>query len=530
MRDLQRPGRSPIYSTNGMAATSHALASETAIAILREGGNAMDAAIAACAVQCIVEPGSTGIGGDNFCLYAPRGKASDIVAYDGSGRAPAAASVAKLKAMGVEHLTRTSPHSVTVPGAVDAWCRLNDDHGTMPMSAILQPAIDLARQGYPVSPRVHFDWASGEAHLRSDPVLEAIYLPGGKVPEIGALHRQPQLAEALEIIGREGRRPFYEGELAADVLAALKDRGGLHTAQDFASAEGNYVTPINGDFAGQGIFQCPPAGQGVIALLMLNMFAHGPKDDPISEERLHFELEACRRAYAARGLYLADPARHAVPVAQLLDPAYAKRLADDIGEKAGHPQQDLLAVTPHEDTVTIQVVDKDRNACSFINTVFWGWGGGITSPKYGIVLTNRGEGFVMEEGHPNAIEGGKRPLHTIIPGMAVEGDAVTLSYGVMGGEYQAMGHAQFLSRMAHFGMDIQQAQDAPRWMVDPFTGVAEIETPIDADMLDALRRRGHRIDYARRPIGGSQAIAINPKTGVLTGGSDPRKDGCAIGY
>lgn len=398
------------------------------------------------------------------------------------------------------------------------------------MSAILQPAIDLARQGYPVSPRVHFDWASGEAHLRSDPVLEAIYLPGGKVPEIGALHRQPQLAEALEIIGREGRRPFYEGELAADVLAALKDRGGLHTAQDFASAEGNYVTPINGDFAGQGIFQCPPAGQGVIALLMLNMFAHGPKDDPISEERLHFELEACRRAYAARGLYLADPARHAVPVAQLLDPAYAKRLADDIGEKAGHPQQDLLAVTPHEDTVTIQVVDKDRNACSFINTVFWGWGGGITSPKYGIVLTNRGEGFVMEEGHPNAIEGGKRPLHTIIPGMAVEGDAVTLSYGVMGGEYQAMGHAQFLSRMAHFGMDIQQAQDAPRWMVDPFTGVAEIETPIDADMLDALRRRGHRIDYARRPIGGSQAIAINPKTGVLTGGSDPRKDGCAIGY
>lgn len=530
MRDLQRPGRSPVFATRGMAATSHALATETAIAILREGGNAMDAAIAACAVQCVVEPGSTGIGGDNFCLYAPGGKAADLVAYNGSGRAPAAASVSKLNSMGVTELTRTSPHSVTIPGAVDAWCQLHADHGSMPLSAILQPAIDYARNGYPVSPRVHFDWASGEAHLRSDPTLEAVYLPNGKVPQVGDLHRQPQLADALEMIGKEGRKAFYEGDLAADVLGVLQERGGLHTADDFASARGEYVTPISADFVGERIHQCPPAGQGVIALLMLNMFARGPKGDPFNEERLHFELEACRRAYAARGLYVADPAKHAVPVEQLLDPDYAKRLVNDICDSARHPKQEMLKVTPHQDTVAIQVVDKDRNVCSFINTVFWGWGGGITSPKFGIVLTNRGEGFVMQEGHPNAIEGGKRPLHTIIPGMATRADKVSMTYGVMGGEYQAMGHAQFLSRMAHFGMDIQEAQDAPRWMVDPFTGDVEIETGVPGDMLEALRKRGHAIDYAKRPIGGSQAIRIDGETGVLSGGSDPRKDGCAIGY
>ena len=529
MRDLQMPGRSPVYATNGMAATSHPLSSQAALDVLKVGGNALDAAICACSVQCVVEPGSTGIGGDNFCLYAPGGS-SRMVAYNGSGRAPGGAAVERLTALGVGKIERTSPHAVTVPGAVDAWCRLNDDHGTIPLKELLQPAIDLARQGYPVSPRVHADWQSNANHLASNDTLSAIFLPGGTVPALGSLHHQPGLADALEMIGREGRAVLYEGELAEEMVACLQSHGGLHKMSDFATARGEYVEPITTEFGGSMVHECPPNGQGAIALLLLNMFAHGPTDDPLSEERIHFELEACRLAYGMRDRHLADPAQQRVDVASLINPAFAKQLVSRIDPNRATPSPDLPPLTPHRDTVTISVIDKDRNACSFINTLFWGWGSGITTPKHGIVLTNRGEGFVMEPGHPNCIAPGKRPLHTIIPGMVSQQDRVTMSFGVMGGEYQAMGHAQFLSRMADFGCDIQEAQDMPRWMVDPFDGTVEIERGVSADTIESLRQRGHKIDIATRPIGGSQAIAIDWNNGVLIGGSDPRKDGCAAGY
>jgi len=510
-----------------MAATSHTLATQTALDIMKAGGNALDAAIAACAVQCVVEPGSTGIGGDCFAMYAPQGGA-DVWAFNGSGRAPAAATVEKLASLGVTKLTRTSAHSVIVPGAVDAWCRMNADHGKLPMSEILQPAVDLARNGYPVSSRVQADWQKNADHLASDANLSAIFLP---VPETGAMHKQPGLANALEQIGKEGRAAFYEGDMAADMVDALQAKGGLHTLEDFAAANGNYFTPITSEYRGHIIVECPPQGQGMIALLLMNMMeTKGVDPDLLSADRIHLELEACRRAYASRGVYLGDPDYGDIPVEGIISKAYAAQLAADIDpDRSLHPE-DALQLKPHKDTVYISVVDEDRNCCSFINTLFWGWGGGITSKEYGIVLTNRGEGFVLEEGHPNCIAPGKRPLHTIIPAMVQKDGKTTMSFGVMGGEYQAMGHMQFLTRYFDYGMDIQEAQDAPRWMVDPFTGEAEIEGHVPETIVADLRERGHVIDYAKSPIGGSQAIAINWETGILTGGSDPRKDGSAAGF
>ncbi len=529
MRDLQQPGRSPVYARSSMAATSHPLSSQVAIDVLKDGGNAMDAAIAACAVQGVVEPGSTGIGGDCFVLYAVVGS-PEVIAYNGSGRAPKAATLARLREQGVEALTRTSPHSVIVPGAVDAWTQLNADHGTRPLAELLQPAIEMARDGYPVSPRVHADWRKNEEHLRTNDALARIFLPDDKVPAVGSIHYQTELAQTLEQIGREGRDAFYNGALAQEMVDTLQGLGGLHTMEDFATAKGDYVTTITSDFAGETIHECPPNGQGVIALLLMNMMRHAPDMPMLSADRIHLELEACRRAYGARGVHLADPAQVTVPVETLLSENYARALFDDIAMDSVKTIQPATLATEHRDTVTISVVDKDRNAVSFINTLFWGWGSGITTPKSGIVLTNRGEGFVLEEGHPNCIAPGKRPLHTIIPGMLRRDGRTSMSFGVMGGEYQAMGHMQFLTRHLDYGLDVQEAQDAPRWMVDPYTGVVEIEDTVPVEIVEELRQRGHDIAYAANPIGGSQAIRIDWENGVLIGGSDPRKDGCAIGY
>ena len=529
MRNFQQPGRSPVYARNGMAATSHPSSSQVAIDVLKDGGNAMDAAIAACAVQGVVEPGSTGIGGDCFALWALAGS-KDVVAYNGSGRAPAAATLERMRDEGVDALSRTSAHSVIVPGAVDAWARLNADHGTKPFAELLQPAVELARDGYPVSPRVHTDWAKNADHLRTNDALACIFLPDGKVPKVGAIHRQTELAGTLEMIAREGRDAFYRGSLAREMVETLQGLGGLHTMEDFAAARGDYVTTITTDFAGETIHECPPNGQGVIALLLMNMMRHAPDKPMLSADRIHLELEACRRAYAARGMHLADPAQASVPVETLLSADYARAQYEDIAMDRARPVERETLGIEHRDTVTIQVVDKDRNAVSFINTLFWGWGSGITTPKSGIVLTNRAQGFVLEEGHPNCIAPGKRPLHTIIPGMLRRDGRTSMSFGVMGGEYQAMGQMQFLTRHLGYGLDVQEAQDAPRWMVDPFTGAVEIENTVPADTIEELRRRGHDIAVADHPIGGSQAIRIDWDNGVLIGGSDPRKDGCAIGY
>lgn len=532
MRNLELPGRSPVHAPEGMAATSHALSTQTAVRILQSGGNAMDAAIAACAVQCVVEPGSTGIGGDNFCLYAPGGSARDIVAFNGSGQAPKAATAQWFRDKGYSKIERDA-HSVSLPAAIDAWARLHTDHGRISWERVLAPAIAYARDGFPISARVHRDFSASADFLATEPSTAAAYLPNGAAPAMGQRMRLPALAETLQKIADEGREAFYSGEIAEDMVDYLQSKGGLHTMEDFAAVKGEYVTPISGEFRGRTVWQCPPAGQGVIALLLLNIAKGLPVDlaaGPIDADRIHREIEIGRMAYGARDHYVADPRFSNVPVADLLSSKYAQRLFDAIDmSKAADPLPDLR-LPRHKDTVYITVVDKDRNACSFINTLFYNFGSGLTAPKSGVLFQNRAMGFTLEEGHPNMIEPGKRPMHTIIPGMLSENDRVVMSYGVMGGHYQAFGHMQFLSRHFDYGMDIQEAMDAPRFMPDPFNGEVEMEGAVPQAIQDDLTARGHTLVTPRAPVGGSQAIAIDWKDGMLTGGSDPRKDGHAAGY
>jgi gamma-glutamyltranspeptidase/glutathione hydrolase len=529
MRDFEKPNRSVVVSRGGMASTSHPASTLAAINVLEAGGTAMDAAVAAVAVQCVVEPGSTGVGGDCFCLYAPKGTDA-ILAFDGSGMAPAAATVDWYERQGLERIPARTPHAVTVPGAVAAWTQLIADHGRVPLSQLLAPAVELARDGYAITPRVALDWRSQVDLLSADPATAQIFLPHGRAPVMGEVHAQPALADTLEAIGREGRRAFYEGEIAREMVASLRDRGGLHTLEDFEAARGNYVQPIKTRFRDYDVVECPPAGQGVIALLILNILSGVETgDDPLSADRLHAEIEATRLAYSIRDAVLADSAHGAVPVDWLLSEELAAELRSKID--LTRALADLPAFMPplHEDTVYISVVDRERNAVSFINSLFGLFGSGITAPRSGVLFHNRGEGFVLRRGHPNCIAPNKRPLHTIIPGMLTRDGRVEMSFGVMGGHYQAMGHAHLLTKIVDYGLEVQSAIELPRLFPVPGTHAVELEGTVPEAATSELRRRGFNFVKPARPIGGAQAIQISWLEGTLKGGSDPRKDGCALG-
>ncbi len=531
-RSLDRPGRSTVHSLNGMAATSHPLATSTAIRILRQGGNAMDAAIAACAVQCVVEPESTGIGGDCFCLYSPRGKG--ILAFDGSGRAPMAATVDWYLERDVRTIGRHTPHAVTVPGAVDAWSQLIDDHGTLTLGDVLLPAIEFAENGFPVSQRVAADWARTAPLLARDENAARFYLKDGRPPGYGSVMKLPVLAETLRLIAKKGRDGFYEGAVAQDIVNYLRKLGGLHTLDDFATAHGSYVEPIRTDYRGYEIHECPPAGQGIAALAMLNILSGFDLAalDPVSADRFHLEIEAARLAYRDRNQALGDPAFSTIPVDDWLSADHADRLSTLID-----PGQRIPAVPPstlprHEDTVYLTVVDRDRNAVSFINSVFSGFGSCLVSPKTSVVLHNRGQGFVIAPGHPSCIAPGKRPMHTIIPGMMAKDGRTLMPFGVMGGHYQAIGHAHLITNLLDWDMDLQYAIDFPRVFPDVFEDGPDVgaESTIPQRTIEGLEALGHRLYAAGSPVGGAQAIWIDWENGTLRGASDPRKDGQAIGY
>ena len=531
MRNLQLPGRSTIHSMNGMAATSHPLATITAINILQAGGNAIDAAIAACAVQCVVEPESTGIGGDCFALYAPAG-AGDIIALNGSGRAPAAATPEWYAKQGITSIERQSPHAVTVPGSVDAWSKLNVDHGTMSFGEILQPAIRFARDGFPVSHRVWDDWSSNEKHLSADPTTRSIYLKDGKAPAYGTVHRQPDHANTLERIAEQGRAAFYEGENAEAIVKYLNSIGGVHTMEDFAATSADYVTPIKIDFNGHEVYECPPNGQGIIALEILNiMEGMGIESlDPLSSARLHLEIEATRLAYADLDAALADPSMMDVPVERWLSEEHAASLRAKIDRLKAGPVEPLSNLVRHDDTVYITVVDKDRNAVSFINSLFNGFGTGLMAPGTGVLLQNRGISFRTDPAHPNCIAPRKRPMHTIIPGMLVKDGRAVMPFGVMGGDYQATGHVHLLHNLHVYGMDLQEAIEFPRVFPNPGGGVVDVEDGVPDSVKAELLRMGHKIARPQKAHGGAQAIQIDWDNGTLRGGSESRKDGCAIGY
>lgn len=532
MRDFHFPGRSPARGVNGMAATSMPVATLAALDILRAGGNALDAAVAACAVLCVVEPQSTGIGGDCFCLYAPAGS-NDVIAMNGSGKAPAGATIDWFEDQGITALDPLSPHVVTVPGAVRAWEALLAKHGRKGLDAVLQPAIGLAEHGHPVHDRTASDWASSRDKLAGDPDSRVKFLRDGAALKAGEVFRQPELAATLRAIAKGGAKAFYEGPIAADMVAKLRSLGGLHTEEDFANATAEFVTPIRGKFRGYEVVQCPPNGSGLIALMLMGVLDRlEPASEAMSAARWHAAIEAGRLVYRDRDAFLADPAQVEVEVARLLSPDYLDALARTIDpERAMHelPPAGMAEILPaHADTVYLCVVDGEGNACSFINSLFEGFGSGILAPKSGVMLHNRGFGFRVERGHPNCIAPGKRPMHTIIPGMVMKDGRAVMPYGVMGGHYQPFGHASVLANMFDHGMDPQEAIDAPRLF--PRSGEVQIERGIPSATTDRLARMGHTPKLMDKPHGGGQAIWIDHKNGSLAAGSDPRKDGCAMGY
>jgi gamma-glutamyltranspeptidase / glutathione hydrolase len=532
MRDFHAPGRSPAYATNGMAATSMPQATLAALDVLRAGGNALDAAIAAVAVLCVIEPQSTGIGGDCFCLYKPAGQ-KRVFALNGSGQAPSAATIDWFEAQGMTELEATSPHAVTVPGAVSAWETLLAAHGTRGLEELLQPAIRYAEGGIPVTPRVAADWADNADKLRATGA--AAYLPQGRVPEVGDRFVQPHLAATLRAIARGGARAFYEGEVAADIVATLRARGGLHTEADFANGRtaAHFVEPIRIGWRGHEVFQCPPNGSGLLVLMLLGILGgwEPAPDGPLGVTRLHRHLEAARLVYRDRDAFLADPTQVDVPVAALTDPAYLAALRGLIRDDRvlrDLPRAGEAELPAHRDTVYLTVVDRDGNACSLINSLFSGFGSGIFAEKSGVILHNRGRSFRLQRGHPNCIAPGKRPMHTIIPGMVTKDGEAVLSYGVMGGHFQPMGQTLFLTNLVDYGLDVQEAIDLPRVM--SFAGITEVERGLPLSVIDGLSRLGHTVERLARPHGGAQAIHIDRVRGVLIGGSDPRKDGVAMGY
>jgi len=528
MRDFQSPGRSAVHATNGMCATSHPLAAHVALNLLQQGGNAVDAAIGAGILLGFCEPQMTGLAGDCFVLIKPAGS-EQVVALNGSGRAPAGLDAAEMRARGLRAVPTYGIESVTLPGAVDAFCRLSQDWGSMGLDRVLAPAIHYAESGVPVGPRTAFDWALAD-HLKGD--ARRHFLIDGRVPKVGDLFRAPGQAEVLRRIAREGRKGFYEGEVAEDMITSLRALGGCHTLDDLAATACDYSEPVSSDYRGVTLIEHAPNGQGATANLLLNILAQFDlaRLDPHGTERAHIEAEATRLAYDARNRFIADP-DHTTRLAHMLAPQTARALAALIDPARALAKVANLTESVHKDTVYLTIVDKDRMAVSLIYSVFHSFGAGLASNRFGLAFQNRGAGFTLTEGHPNEAAGGKRPMHTIIPAMLRENGRITLPFGVMGGAYQPAGHARFVSNLVDYGMDLQTALDAPRSFAghdDEGDGLM-LETGYAPSVHDALAAKGHRMLWRKEPLGGGQAIRI-AENGTLIGASDPRKDGCALGY
>ncbi len=525
-RNFHTSGRSVTLAENGMAATSHPLATQVAFDVLRGGGNAFDAAVAAAAMLAVVEPAMTSIGGDCFVLFSRKGGKPE--GLNGSGRSPQAATLDWYLDHKIPAIEVDKPHGVTVPGAADAWCKLIADHGTREIGALLEPAIKAADEGFRVTSRVALDWSTSIPRISHDAPTKAIFLPGGKPPEMGERHRNPLLAETLRTIGRQGRAGFYDGAVMQDLVAHLRELGGLHTAEDFAAQHCEYVTPIAAPYRGHELYEIPPNGQGITALIILKILQHFDLSEKVDMvDRIHLIAEASKAAYWVRDAHVGEPATMTQTPESLLDDARIRTAVSRIQRDRAQPQS-AYAWEEHKDTTYLTVVDKDRNAVSFINSLFQSFGSGITGPKSGVLLHNRGISFRVQRGHPNAIGPRKRPMHTIIPAMLAKDGKPVMPFGVMGGHYQSTGHASVVSHILDRGFDPQQANEAPRHFA--YAGTLELEEGVPDKVAQQLVLRGHEVVRPPKPLGGCQAIWIDHARGLLLGASDPRKDGCAIGY
>ena len=531
--------RSPVSGRGGMVATSQPLAVAAGLELLAKGGNAADAAVATAAALNVTEPTSTGIGGDCFALFydAPSKRVS---ALNGSGRAPAALTLARVKKdLGKDLLASLPPfhaHTITVPGACAGWCDLLDRHGSLSMAEVLAPAIRLAEEGFPVAPITAYFWQQGaETQLKTALNGQEMTLDG-RGPKAGELFRNRNLARTFRKVAEGGKQAFYEGEIAEAIATTVQRAGGCMTVEDLAAHGSTWDRPVSTTYRDLRLWECPPNGQGITALMALNILeGFDLPADPLSADRLHLEIEALRLAFADTRWYVADPSVVHVPLEELLSKEYANLRRKNIDPWRATLDQRRGTPVSGSDTVYLSVVDKAGNACSFINSNYSGFGTGIVPSGWGFTLQNRGHNFSLDPGHPNVLAPGKRPYHTIIPAMVTSEPSQSLfaSFGVMGMFMQPQGHVQVFLQLVE-GVNPQSALDLPRFCITDGTagGRVALEQGIPEKTIADLAKRGHEVQwvggYERALFGRGQVILRDEETGLLTGGSDPRADGCAM--
>lgn len=529
---MSRTGRPTALAFNGMVATPHSLASAAGLEALRAGGSAIDAGIAANAVLTVVYPDQTSIGGDCFILYY-EAKTKTLHALNGSGRAPRAADRAALRAAGHQRMPARGIHSVTVPGTIDAWMTAHERFGRLDFARLLQPAIGYAREGFPVTPNL----SAGIAHTAASGDwtgdLRDIYFPGGEAPKAGTRLRLPQLAASFEKIGQQGRDVFYTGEIAKAILAASRRNGGTFTADDLAAHRAEWVTPLTSTYRDLTVAEFPPNSQGITALVELNLAERVEPAAWGSAEHLHPLIEAKKLAFSVRDRFISDPAFADIDTATLTSKAYAADLwrGYDPG-KAGIGQIDHTG-----DTVYLCVVDGEGNALSMIQSIYLDFGSGVVADGTGIVLQCRGAYFSLEDDHVNRLEGGKRTIHTLMPGMLLRDGDLLGPIGTQGGDAQAQVHLQLITNLVDFGMDPQEAIEAPRWVAGGGKGsdprLVGLESRFPEATFAGLEQRGHIVQRTAEwdiHFGHAQMILRDNETGLLRGGADPRADGVALGY
>ncbi|HEX5694640.1 MAG TPA: gamma-glutamyltransferase [Arenimonas sp.] len=544
--------RSVVYAPHAMAATSHPLATQIALDVMKQGGSAVDAAIAANAALGLMEPTGNGIGGDLFAIvWDP--KTQKLHGYNGSGRSPQGLSLKWFQDNGHESVPSHGPLPVTVPGAVDGWFALHERFGKLPMADVLAPTVRYARDGHPVHDTIAYYWDRSVPVLSKWPGFSEQFTIDGRAPRTGELWKNPNLADTLETIGREGRDAFYKGDIARSIDAYFRANDGFLRYEDLAAHEGEWVEPASVNYRGVDVWELPPNGQGIAALQMLEILeGYDFSDIPFgSAEHVHLFVEAKKLAFADRARWYADPdffpsrdgnreqaanlvreltsEDYAAQRRKLIDPDRAARAVD-------------AGILQHGDTIYLTTADKDGMMVSLIQSNYRGMGSGMAVPGLGFIFQDRGEQFVLKPGHPNTFAPGKRPFHTIIPAFITKDGKPWVSFGLMGGAMQPQGHAQIVMNLVDFGMNLQEAGDAPRIHHDGSTdpagqavemtdgGVLNLETGFPYATIRALMRMGHTIEFANGPYGGYQAIARDPETGVYAGASESRKDGHAAGY
>ena len=536
--------RSEVIATHGMVATSQPLATQVGLDILKAGGSAVDAAIAANATLGLMEPTGCGIGGDLFAIVWDAGK-GELTGLNASGRSPESLTLQHFRDLGIKEIPYLGPLSVSVPGAVDGWYELHERYGRLPMSDLLAPAIRYAEEGFPVTQFIADLWADNVESRKDFSGVREIYMPGGAAPKTGDIFSNPNLANTYKKIAAGGRDAFYKGDIAKTIDAYMAEQGGYLAYDDLAKHTSEWVKPLGTNYRGYDVYELPPNGQGVVTLQMLNILeAYDLRGMGFgSKEYLHTLIEAKKVAYEDRAKFYADPAFYNAPMDMILSKEYAderrKLIADDKAATT-YPPGDAKLETG--DTIYLTVADKDGNMISLIQSNYGDLGSGMTPAELGFQLQNRGALFSLEDGHANVYEPGKRPFHTIIPAFVMKDGKPWLSFGLMGGAMQPQGHAQIVVNIVDFGMGVQEAGDVARYHhkghTEPFRtgfkmsdgGILEVESGVSPDVVAALEARGHVVEYTKGPFGGYQAILFDAASGVYRGASEMRKDGTAIGY